>query len=558
MLARLKGYQAGWLRYDLTSGLAIAAVGLPSAIAYPAIAGLPPQIGLYASMLSVIGYALFGSSRQLIVGPDAGTVTVLAAVLLSFSLPTMEDRVAASAVLAVTVGILCFIASALRLGFIANFLSRPILTGFMTGISLSILVGQISRVTGLKIESDGFIHPIIELVSKADLIHWPSLVLSGALFVLLRMIGMWAPFVPGPLVAVVLATVLSAAFNFAGLGIKVVGKIPSELPVPMLALPTGAPLGDLILGAIAVLIVSFGAGIVTARSFGAKNRYPVDANQELMGFGAANVASGLFGGFAVTASDSRTAVNDMMRGKTQLAGLVSAAALAFTVLFLTDALSLLPAPALGAILASAAVSLIDIRGLVELWRISRIEFVFALISIAGVFVLGVLQGVIVAIGATLLYILMRELRPRDALLGRVPGREGFYKLHRYADGHPIPGMAIYLLQGNLQFFNADYVRIRIEETVKTLPEDTRWFIFDAGAAAHIDSTAATMLNDLCTFIEEQGLKFGIVELHSAPRDILMRSGVVDRIGENMVFDDLEDAVAAFSARKGETVPGPSR
>lgn len=557
MLASLKGYQPGWLRYDLMSGLAIAAVGLPSAIAYPAIAGLPPQIGLYASMLSVIGYALLGSSRQLIVGPDAGTVTVLAAVLLSFNLPTMEDRVAASAVLAVTVGILCFIASALRLGFIANFLSRPILTGFMTGISLSILVGQIGRVTGLKIESDGFIRPVIEFIAKADLIHWPSMVLSTALFVLLRMIGKWAPLIPGPLVAVVLATALSASFDFASLGIGVVGKIPSELPVPMLALPPGAAISDLILGAIAVLIVSFGAGIVTARSFGAKNRYPVDANQELMGFGAANVASGLFGGFAVTASDSRTAVNDMMRGKTQLAGLVSAAALAFTVVFLTDALSLLPTPALGAILASAAISLIDIRGLAELWRISRIEFVFALISIAGVFVLGVLQGVIVAIGATLLYVLMRELRPRDALLGRVPGREGFYKLHRYPNGQPIAGMAIYLLQGNLQFFNADYVRTRIEETIKALPEGTHWYIFDAGAAAHIDSTAAAMLDDLCTFIEERGLKFGIVELHSAPRDILTRSGVIDRIGENMVFDDLEDAVAAFSASKGGTAPRKS-
>ena len=165
-----------------------------------------------------------------------------------------------------------------------------------------------------------------------------------------------------------------------------------------------------------------------------------------------------------------------------------------------------------------------------------------------------LQGVIVAIGATLLYILMRELRPRDALLGRVPGREGFYKLHRYPNGQPIAGMAIYLLQGNLQFFNADYVRLRIEETIKTLPEGTRWYIFDAGASAHIDSTAAAMLDDLCTFIEERGLKFGIVELHSAPRDILMRAGVLDRIGENMVFDDLEDAVAAFSVREGDIAP----
>ena len=526
----LREYRTEWLRYDLTSGLAIAAVGLPSAIAYPALAGLPPEIGLYASIVSLLGYALFGSSRQLIVGPDAGTVTVLAAVLLSFGLSSTDDRIVASAAIAVIVGLLCFLASILRLGFIANFLSRPILTGFMTGISLSILVGQIGRFTGVKIESDGLFRPLFELAAKANLIHWPSLALGVGLFILLRLLGAWLPAIPGPLVAVVLATALSAAFDFPGLGIRVVGEIPSQLPSPMLPIPQGISISDLILGAVAVLIVSFGAGIVTARSFGAKNKYPVDANRELLGFGAANVASGLFGGFAVTASDSRTAINDLMGGKTQLAGIVSAVALALTVLFLSDALSLLPTPALGAVLASAAISLIDLHTLRELWRISRIEFVFALISIAGVIGLGVLNGVIVAVGATLLYLLMKGLRPRDAMLGRIPGRDGFYKLHRYRDAQPIPGLAVYLLQGSLLFFNVDYVKGRIEDIIAKLSPETEWFIFDAGATAQIDSTAAVMLDDVRALAEERGLKFGIVELHSEPLDMLIRSGVVAKVG----------------------------
>ena len=552
LIASLKEYRAEWLRYDLTSGLAIAAVGLPSAIAYPAIAGLPPEVGLYSSILPLLGYALLGSSRQLIVGPDAGTVTVLAAVLLSLNLPTAEDRLVATAAIAVIVGGLCFAAYALRLGFIANFLSRPILTGFMTGISLSILIGQIGRLTGVKIESEGVLRPIMELLDKADQIHWPSLTLGVGLFILLRLLNTWRPGIPGPLVAVAIATAMSAAFNFSAAGIRVVGEIPSRLPTPMLPITTGVSISDLFLGAVAVLIVSFGAGIVTARSFGAKNKYPVDANRELLGFGAANIASGLFGGFAVTASDSRTAINDSMGGKTQLAGIFSAIALALTVLFLTGALSLLPTPALGAILASAAIGLIDLRALRELWRISPIEFVFALISIAGVLTLGVLHGVIFAIGATLLYILMKGLKPRDALLGRIPGREGFYKLHRYKDVRPIPGVAIYLLQGSLLFFNADHVRGRVEEIVKNLPADTRWFIFDAGAAAQIDSTAATMLDDLRDFVEGRGLKFGIVELHSEPRETLLRSGVIDKIGNGMIFDDLEDAIAAFEAGNAKT------
>jgi sulfate permease, SulP family len=557
LLVSLRGYRAEWLRYDITSGLAIAAVGLPSAIAYPALAGLPPEVGLYSSIVAVLAYALFGSSRQLIVGPDASTVIMLAAVFLSLGVSSTDDRIVVSAAIAAIVGVLCFLASILRLGFIANLLSRPILTGFMTGISLSILVGQLGRFTGLKIESDGLFRPLFELAAKADQIHWPSLTLGTSLFLLLRVLSAWLPAIPAPLVVVALATALSAAFDFPSLGIRVVGDIPSRLPSPMLPIPQGVSISELIPGAMAVLIVSFGAGIVTARSFGAKNKCPVDANSELLGFGAANVACGLFGGFAVTASDSRTAINDSMGGKTQLAGIVSAAALALAVLFLSDALSLLPTPALGAILASAAVSLIDLRTLRELWRISWIEFVFALISIAGVVVLGVLNGVAIAVGATLLYLLMKDMWPRDAMLGRIPGREGFYKLHRYQNAQPIPGLAIYLLQGNLLFFNADYVKGRLEDVIASLAPGTEWLIFNAGATAQIDSTAAVMLDELHIIAEERGLKFAIVELHLEPLETLVRSGLVAKIGRDMIFDDLEDAVAAFSASP-DKVPSEQR
>ncbi|MBL0372940.1 SulP family inorganic anion transporter [Rhizobium sp. KVB221] len=553
-ISSMKEYRPEWLRYDVTSGLAIAAVGLPSAIAYPALAGLPPEIGIYASIMSVLGYALLGSSRQLIVGPDAGTVTVLAAVLVSFGLSSTAENVLASAAIAVIVGFLCFLASFLRLGFIANLLSRPILTGFMTGISLSILIGQIGRFTGVKIESDGLFQPLLEIVSKADLIHWPSLVLGIAMFLLLRLLGAWRPSIPGPLVAVALGTALSYVFNFKEMGIRVVGAVPSELPSPTIPIPHGVSIPDLILGAAAVLVVSFGSGIVTARSFGAKNKYPVDANKELLGFGAANLASGLFGGFAVTSSDSRTAINDMMGGKTQLAAVVSAAALTLTVLFLTDALAILPTPVLGAVLASAAISLIDLKTLRELWQISRIEFSFALISIAGALGLGVLKGVVVAVCATLFYVLMKEMMPRDALLGRIPGRDGFYKLHRHPQAKPIPGMVIYLLQGNLQFFNVEHVRGRIEEIFANLAPDTREFIFDAGAVTQIDSTAAVLVDDIRKLAVNRGMRFAIVELHSEPLEILKRAGVVDNVESSMIFADLDDAVDAFTQTSADGRP----
>jgi SulP family sulfate permease len=547
LLSGLKGYRGEWVRYDITAGLAVAAVALPIAIAYSALAGLPPQVGLYASIMALLGYALFGPSQQLIIGPDAGTVMMLSAALVSLGLSSTGDRMVASAAIAAIVGLLCFLASVLRLGFIANFLSRPILTGFMAGISLSIIVGQIGRFTGVRIDSDGLFRPLFELAAKAGLIHWPSVALGAGLFVLLRLLAAWLPSMPGPLVAVVLATGLSAGFDFQSLGIGVVGAIPSQLPSLTLPIPNGLSFGALVVDAAAVLIVSFGSGIVTARSFGAKNKQPVDANRELVGFGAANLACGLFGGFPVTAADSRTAVNDSMGGKTQLVGLVAAAALALSMLFLSDALALLPTPALGAVLASAAVGLIDLPTLRELWRISRIEFVFALISIAGVIVLGVLNGVGVAVGATLLYLLMKGMKPRDAMLGRVPGREGFYKLHRDLGAQPVPGLAIYLLQGSLLFFNVDHVKSRIEDIVASLPPDARWLVFHAGATPQIDSTAVVLFDDLLTLAEARGLKFGLVEVHREPLDTLVRSGVAARIGPEMIFDDLAEAAAAFAA-----------
>jgi SulP family sulfate permease len=549
-VSKFSGYKRAWLQPDVMSGLSIAAVGLPSAIAYPAIAGLPPEMGLYSSILPLIAYALFGPSRQLVVGPDAGTMIVMAAVLASLGPLSATDNVAAAATIALGVGLLCFVARLLRLGFIASFLSRPILIGFMSGIALSILVGQINRLTGVPIESDGLIRPLLELAGKAALIHWPTLALGLGLFVLLRVLAATLPGIPGPLVAIAIATALSAAFDLQGHGVAIIGAIPGELPTPKIPVVTGVDIGDLVLGAAAILLVSFGSGIVTARSFAAKTGAPVDANKELVGFGAANLAAGLFGGIPVTASDSRTAINISMGGKTQLASVVAAVALAFAVAFLTGALQLIPKAALGAILASAAIGLIDIQALVRLWRTSRVEFLFALIGMSGAIGFGVLRGVIVAVGATLLYLLVKGAKPHDAALGRVPGHEGFYKLHRHPRAQPVPGLAIYLVQGSLLFFNVDYVKPRFEAFVATLPADTRWLILDAGPVAQIDTTAAAMLDDMYDLLAARGIAFGIAELHTEPRELLERAGTLARIGPRMLFDDLEEATAAFERTGG--------
>jgi sulfate permease, SulP family len=548
-LAGFRGYQTDWLKGDVAAGLAVAAVALPSAIAYPAIAGLPAETGLYASILPLIGYALFGPSRQLMVGPDAATMTILAAVLATMPSSSPDERVLTAAALALGVGLMCLAASVLRLGVIAAFLSRPILVGFMAGISLSILVGQIGRVTGLKIEATGLIPPIIEVVREAGGIHWPSVALAAVMFAILQVLSALRSPIPGPVVVVVLSVAASVLFDFKGHGIALVGTIPQGLP--SFAIPDIAHLSwrELILGAAAVWLVSFGSGVVAARSFAERGHFHVEANSELIGLGAANLAAGFFRGFPVTVSDSRTAINIAVGGKSQVAGLVAALVLIATLVFLNDALRFLPVPALGAILVAAALSLVDFASLRDIWRISRMEFAFAMIGVLGPISLGVLNGVVIAIAGTLLYLLLKDMRPRDALLGRIPGRDGFYKLHRAPLAHPVPGLAVLLIQGSILFYNVDYVETRLGEVSRSLPEGTRWFVIDASAVVHLDSTAAAMLENVRTTLAERGLKLGIAELHNEPMTILARSGVLGKIGTGMIFDDLEDALAAFEASR---------
>lgn len=550
LLASLAGYRPGWIAGDVAAGLAIAAVGLPTAIAYPAIAGLPPETGLYASIAPLVAYAVFGPSRQLVVGPDAATITVMAAVLATIPNLGAADRPGVAAMLALVVGLLYLGGRLLGLGVLSTFLSRPILVGFFAGISLSIITGQLKRVTGAPVESAGLVAPFIDLVRKAPEFHWPSVGLAAAMFAVLQGASAFRLPVPGPVIVVVLAVALSWLLDLPGHGMATVGSIPSSLP--RLALPAtgGAGLDRLLLGALAIFLVSFAAGIVTARSFGQRGGYPVDADREMTGFGAANIAAGLFSAFPVTASDSRTAVNASVGGHSQIAGVVAAGTLVVAILYLGPALSILPIPALGAILIAAAIGMIDVAALRAIWRISRIEFVFAMIALVAPITLGVLAGVLVAVGATFAYLLHQMMRPRGALLGRIPGRDGFYKLHRHPDARPVPGLVIPLVEGDLLFFNADHVQAQLVAVADAMPADTRWFLLDAGAVTQTDSTAAAMLEEVRADLAERGVRLGFAEFNAPVRDLLDRAGLLAAIGPDMIFDDLEDAYRAFEATKG--------
>lgn len=549
----LEGLGSERLRGDISAGLSIAAVGLPSAIAYPAIAGLPPETGIYASIVAPLAYAFFGPSKLIIVGPDAATMTVLAAamtaVVASIPAGTPVDRIAIAAALALGVGCLCFAARFLKLGILANFLSRPILVGFFAGVSISILVGQISRMTGVKLESDGLISPIAELLRKYAMVNWPSVVLGLSMIALLWAAKAFRSPIPGPVLVVVVSLLISSLFNLDAWGIAMIGDIPRGLP--SLSLPNIAhlPLDKIALGSAAVFLVSFGAGLVAARSFGNRIGDEVDANKELIGLGVANIAPGLFGAFPVSVSDSRTAINLSVGGRSQLASIVSAITLMAALVFLNGALRILPLPALAAILAMAAIGLIDIHELKRIWQISRMEFLFALIAMWGAISFGVLNGVVVAIVATLIYLVRKTMFPRYHLLGRIPGKDGLYDLRRFADASPVNGISVCLVQGSLLFYNADYVRTGLREIAEKLAGDTQFFLLDASAVVHLDSTGAAALVALQSSLKAMGLTFCIAELNVDAMELLQRAGAVDDIGPENFFGDTDDAIRSLDVRR---------
>lgn len=556
LVNQFKDYRAGWLSNDVVAGLSVAAVSLPSAIAYPAIAGLPLQTGIFAAIFSMLGYALIGPSRRLMIGPDTGTCIMLAGVIATLNISDMADRVATAQMLAILVGAFCLAAGFLRFGQLANFLSRPMLVGFLTGISISLIIGQITRLTAVPIESSGLLRPIAEFITHADQVHLPTLLVGMGSLLAVRLAQRFLPWAPAPLVAIIAAIALSAALDLEQRGVAVIGDLPAisfALSLPPLQTEH---IADLLGGSLAIMLVGFGSGIVTARSFAMKSQSDVDADRELVGFGGANIASGCFGGFPVSASDSRTAVNFAVGGRTQLTALIAAGGLACAVLLMSDLLATLPKATLGAILVSAAIDLIDIRELRAIKRISPIEFSFSIVTVLGVIIIGVLQGVFLAIAVTLAQLLWTASRPRVALLGRLPGESNLVKLHRYPAATAIPGMTIVMIQSAIVFFNADYLKRRLLKIARARSATTHSLLIDASAVNILDSTAIAKLEELRAELAAIGITLCLSELNSQARKSLLRSSFAENLGEGTLFGTTEAAIAAHLAREHDPEAKP--
>jgi high affinity sulfate transporter 1 len=491
---------------DLRAGMTVAAVALPVAVAYAQMAGFSPAVGLYASMLPLLAYALFGSSRQLILGPDAATCAMVSSALIPLAGSNPDTYLTLSALLAFFAGMFCLLAGRLRLGLLADFLSRPILVGFLNGVALSIFIGQSGKLLGFSIESHTILPRLAEIAHKLPQTHLPTLAIGLATFAVMALSNRLFNKLPAALIAMIVSSALVAAMGLQHQGVTTLGLVPAGLPTLRLDFSgvSAYDMGRLLTAAVGVALISFSNAILVARGFAAKDGAQIDSDLELRALGAANIAAAFSGSFAISAADSRTAINQSAGGHTQMVSLITAASIALSLLFLTDTLQFVPMAALGAILIHAAIKLIDFAALRELHLISRGELSLALITTLGVVTTGVMEGIAIAVGLSLLRFIHTMARPEDEILGRIPGQPGFHNHQRHPDAKLEPGVLIYRFNAPLVFFNAPYFKHRALQACHA-QTGTSWMIIDMLPLTRLDATGLHTLNELKHELRQRGI-----------------------------------------------------
>lgn len=517
-------YQRADLPKDLAAGLAVAAVALPVGVAYAQLAGFHPAVGLYSSILPLLAYFLFGTSRQLILGPDAATCALIALTVAPMAGGDPQVYIALSALLALFAGLFCILACFLRLGALADFLSRPILVGFLNGVTVSIALGQSGKLFGFSIEQQGVVLVAIELISKFDQIHWLTFAVALLAFAVLLLAPRLIKRLPAALLAMLVAAVAVAGFDLEAHGVATLGVVPAGLPA--LGLPAGSlqllteHFKPLLMAAAGIALISFSSAMLTARSFAAKNRYDIDVDREFAALGAANIASALSQGFAISGADSRTAMSDAAGGRTRLAGLFAAAAVALVLVFLTGPLQFVPVAALGAVLIMAALSLLDLGSLRRFWAIDKREFLLSLIATFGVIWVGALEAILFVVLLAVLRFVQLTARPRAEVLGSIEGMPGFHALDRHPEAAVTAGLVLFRFNGPLVFFNAGYFKREALAAANQQGDGLRWFVLDMIPLTQLDITGIDALLDLQAELASRG-----VELVAAGRRSESSQGV---------------------------------
>ena len=548
-LAKLLEYKLEDAPADIKAGLAVTAVAVPVGIAYAGLAGFRPEVGLYSSLLPLLAYAIFGSSRQLIVGPDAATCAVIAAAVAPLAAGDEVAYASLSAMLALLTGLLCIAASFLRLGALADFLSRPILVGFLNGVALSIILGQADKILGFAVLESGTLPRLVEIFGKLGESHGPTLAVAAATFLVMVIAPRLLPWLPAALVGMTLAGVAVFLLHLTDLGVKTVGPVPGGLPALTLPSANTALLPSLLAAAAGLALVSFSSMMLTAQSFATKNGYDIEPDQDFAALGVANVASAVSQGFAISGADSRTAMSDAAGGRTHAVGLVAAAAVALVLLFFTTPLQYVPMAALGAVLVVAGLSLIDIRSVRLFYQIDRTEAVLSALATLGVVALGAVNGILFAVVLALLRFIKLMSRPRVEILGKVEGLPGLHSLDRHEGSQEFPGMLLFRFNAPITFFNAPHFKRELIRVVDAAGPNLRHVVIDLLPVTNIDATGLLTVTQLVQTLETRGIRLNAAGRATEWRNWARSRGFAgDRI---RIFPTLRQAVRDLSVRRNK-------
>jgi high affinity sulfate transporter 1 len=551
-MTALAGYRPSWLRRDLVAGVVLTTLLVPQGMAYAELAGLPAITGLYTTILCLIGYALFGPSRILVLGPDSSLGPMIAATLLPIlgSEGSPERAIALASMLALIVGAIMIAAGIARLGFVADLLSKPTQIGYMNGLALTILIGQLPKLFGFSVDANGLIDEsrgFVHGLSSGDAVAAAVAVGVFSLALILAL-GRWLPKLPGVLVAVVAAIAAASIFDLAGHDVSLVGTLPQGFP----PLTFPSPVSDLpllVAGALGIALVALTDTISTASAFAARTGQEVNGNGEMIGIGAANVAAGFFQGFPVSTSGSRTAVAERAGAKTQVTGLVGAGLIVLMLLVAPGLLKNLPNPTLAAVVIAASLSLADVPGTIRLWRQRRSEFALSIAAFLGVALLGVLQGIAVAVGLSILNVFRRAWWPYQTTLGKVPGVAGQHDRRMNPEAEQLPGLVLFRFDAPLFFANARTFRDQVRRIAAEDPRP-QWIVIAAEPITDVDTTAADMLADLDEELNAAGTSLVFAELKHPVRVKLERYRLIGPLNPDHFFPTLEGAIDSYRQQTG--------
>lgn len=548
-LNTLRRYERSWLRHDLVAGLALTAMLVPVGIAYAEASGVPGINGLYATIVPLLAYALFGPSRILVLGPDSALAAVILTVVLPLSAGDPQRAVALAGMMAIISGVVCVAAGLARLGFITELLSKPIRYGYMNGIALTVLLSQVPKLFGFSVTAHGPLRLMWAIAGKvlAGSTNVAALAIGAGTLVLILFLKRRLR-IPGILIGVAAATAVVAAFDLTTrAGVAVLGPLPQGLPAPRLPLAHVDNLVPILTGGIAVAVVSFADTSVLSRTYAARLRTPVDPNQEMVGLGVANLAAAFFQGFPVSSSSSRTPVAEAAGARTQLTGVVGALAIAFLLVLAPELLQYLPHTALAAVVIASAIGLVEVSDLRRIYRIQRWEFWLSMGCFAGVAVLGAIPGIGLAIVIAVIEFLWDGWRPHSAVLGRVERVKGYHDIARHPEARLIPGLVLFRWDAPLFFANAELFNKRVLDAVANSPTPVRWLVVAAEPVTSVDVTAADAVCELDDALNAAGIELCFAEMKDPVKDKLKRFGIFTRFGEQTFFATVGEAVSAYLA-----------